>query len=149
MRKHVDRNARLLAPDGHVLERLLRDNPFRYDQIVAHECRHCGAAALGLGGYLQSDGRIAVRMFCGNCHEDQTGDLKVPTEVRNSVGIIWRKDGRPCQVHGCGNIYSQMHHVLPRCINETLATRYPIVWLCVDHHRMWHELTGIGISEWR
>jgi hypothetical protein len=149
MRKYLDRNARLLAPDGHVLQRMLKDNPFRYNQIVADRCRHCGAAALGLGGYLQSDGRIAVRMFCGNCYEDQTGDLKVPQEIRNAVGIIWRKDGKPCQVYGCGDVYSQMHHVLPRCIDATMAERFPTVWLCLMHHRMWHELTGIGISEWR
>jgi hypothetical protein len=149
MDRYIDRNARLLVPDGHALSRLLKDNPYRYDQLVAHNCRYCGAEAIGLGGYLQSDGRIAVRMFCGECHKDQTGDLKVPQEIRNAVGIIWRKDGKPCQVYGCGNIYSQMHHVLPRCIDANLAGMYPVVWLCIEHHRMWHELTGVGVSEWR
>ena len=149
MSDYIDRNVRLVALDGRVRERILKDNPSKHGDLLRRRCRKCGNDRLGLGGYLQRDGRIAVRMYCADCFRVQTTDLKVPDEIRNIVGIACGNVGKPCQVHGCGDVYSQRHHILPWCIDSEMAWRYPTVYLCVYHHRLWHEKTGIGVSEWR
>lgn len=149
MPHHIHKDVRLLALDGRVRDRIMRDNPSKYWELLSDTCRRCRSRSIGLGGYLQRDGRIAVRMYCGDCYRVQTTDLKVPEEIRAAVGIIWRNDGEPCSVQGCGEVYSQEHHVLPKSVDADMAYRYPTVWLCVYHHSLWHEMTGIGLAEWR
>lgn len=54
-------------------------------------------------------------------------------------------DADPCAVRGCRNPGAEYHHWAPQSIFED-ADMWPISPLCQQHHRNWHDLTGIAIG---
>ena len=45
--------------------------------------------------------------------------------------------GERCAV--CGKRGTELHHWFPQAINQELADKFPKDWLCVEHHREWHD----------
>jgi hypothetical protein len=143
----INRNAVLLrvVEANGLLEWLEENNsPANLRYIYDHPCTHCSYPKTGLGGLRQSDGRIAVKVYCARCHRAISGSLRVPDALRDRISIIREKKHHPCQVDGCSDIFSQTHHVFPHSIDWELSWKYPTIYLCEYHHRLWHQKTGIA-----
>jgi hypothetical protein len=141
-------NANLIRVDNDALLEWLQENnssPNR-DRIKDHPCLNCGHPHTGLGGLMQSDGRIAVKVYCASCHEAISGALRVPPILRDAIDIIVRKHHIPCEVTDCTSEYSQTHHVFPTSIDWDLGVIYPTVQLCEHHHSLWHQMTRIAVG---
>lgn len=142
----INRNADLIRVDDKELIEWLQENNStgNFDPDAESTCWECGSHEIGLGGLVQTDGRIAIKFYCAKCHRSQSGALRVPEIIRNAIGLLIHKKHQPCQVQGCGQAYSQAHHILPKSVDWDLAWIYPTVNLCVFHHRLWHDMTGIA-----
>jgi hypothetical protein len=53
------------------------------------------------------------------------------------------KDAQPCEVEGCENKGTELHHFAPRHLFNDCEL-WPKGWLCKFHHSLWHEKTGTG-----
>jgi hypothetical protein len=137
---------RLLRIDAEMADRLRETiSPHHQMEIFGRICPRCYSLERGLGAYRHSDGRRQGRAICIECGEVMTSWLKLPKGLVDILPIVKEPDYyEPCSVRGCGQPYSQDHHVFPRSIDSDLAFRYPTVSLCEHHHRLWHNKTGIA-----
>lgn len=123
-------------------------NKYHRDEIFS-DCWQCGQNYPGLGAQVNADGRIQIKAYCTCCdHALHLGPLRVPKELRERIPIIKKSVGdlRACSYRGCSSPYSQTHHILPSSIDWEESCRFPTVPLCVEHHALWHKLTGLGLS---
>jgi hypothetical protein len=93
-----------------------------------------------------ANGAIQVKMRCNACGS-KSGAL--PYLVVREWGIseddcLWQVvnppyEHQPCVVEDCGAVPTEWHHFAPRNTFGTEADLWPVLPLCVAHHRAWHQ----------
>src|SRR5687768_13830879 len=93
---------------------------------------------------IQCDGRVQHRVRCNRCGA-QAGPI--PIELIRSFGspkATWveRSEPReyePCCFLGCTQNGEDMHHFAPRNTFGSTADSWPVLPVCKEHHREWHQ----------
>ena len=132
------------------LREIIVDNVNKHHRSdIFSDCDHCGMCYPGLAAKVNADGRIQVKAYCTCCDSALTrGPISIPKTLLAVIPIKGRSADRiyPCSYRGCSSPYSQIHHILPSSIDWEQSSRFPTVALCVEHHRLWHKLTGLGLG---
>lgn len=117
---------------------------------LRHSCKREGLWQRGddetPGIVHQSDGGFQIKMRCNACGA-KSGAL--PRGLIDAWGITpdrfgWSKtneprEHEPCVVEGCGLTPTEYHHFAPRNTFGVEADQWPVLPLCVAHHRAWHQ----------
>lgn len=98
------------------------------------------------GEVICANGVTQVKMRCGYCGA-KSGAL--PYKVIHAWGLVqadctWRVEHepyehQPCIVLNCGLKPTEQHHFAPRNTFGADADLWPVLPLCVAHHREWHQ----------
>lgn len=98
------------------------------------------------GEIICSNGTTQVKMRCNNCGS-KSGAL--PYATIHAWGITqadctWKVtnepyEHEPCVIVGCGLTPVEYHHFAPRNTFGSEADNWPVLPLCVAHHREWHR----------
>jgi hypothetical protein len=105
-------------------------------------CERCGYPYGMLVRYVIRSGATQVRYRCAGCEHiqgfsiprEQTGDPEQYPVARDSSGEV------SCAVRGCERRGAELHHFAPKHIfGAAEAERWPLVYLCLEHHGGWHR----------
>lgn len=98
------------------------------------------------GILIQGNGRGKYRMQCRNCGHRSSD---IPRAIIQAWGLIdkpfdWvdikpTNTYEPCSYSGCDTPETEYHHFAPRNTFSDDADNWPVLPLCVKHHREWHN----------
>ena len=115
------------------------------------KCPHCNVDVVLYRQINQSGAKVVVER-CPSCR--RAPDLKHAFLPKSSVEDWdnlplfedYAEQSEPCAVRGCTNIGTENHHIAPRSVFFEEAEDWPQFWLCIPHHRRWHDMTGLAIG---
>lgn len=137
------------------------------DRIVkaVRHCMRCEADnPVILVRNITTSGVSQVYWQCQVCKKSTTKPMQYIHHKRvemygldvNQIPVIedYSKDGPPCDVRGCENRGTEVHHVAPRHLFGDNADSWPTINLCKLHHDEWHKkvtpnMAGKGIINGR
>jgi endo-alpha-1,4-polygalactosaminidase (GH114 family) len=98
---------------------------------------------------VASDGSRLVAEYCCGCGEKLTEWLQHSAQQDLSGAPVvtdYSKMAPRCQYHGCTDP-GQAHHCAPRYLFND-ADEWPIVYLCLYHHKAWHDVVRYSHAEY-
>jgi hypothetical protein len=113
-------------------------------------CPHCGGD-LVLYRQINGNGSQVIVARCCKC--DRIPNAKQPFLPKSDYPH-WQEFpvyqdntqfSEPCCVKGCERRDTEYHHFAPRHLFAEAADNWPTGWLCLIHHREWHEKTKTGM----
>lgn len=114
------------------------------------DCKQCGSTDIYYGVVIISSGAKVVRLMCRSCGKNAIRpgfNFKASAFNLDELPIIddYRENNPPCSV--CDKSGTEYHHFAPRNVFGAEADRWPGAWLCVKHHREWHDrMSGYSYS---
>ena len=93
------------------------------------------------------NGERMIRVVCSQCcvHSEWIGHAAL---LRHGVDPLTLPIDRSlrgdesCCVRDCSRSDTELHHFAPRSVFGIAADDWPVMPLCRDHHRYWHQLMG-------
>ena len=113
--------------------------------IRQDKCNFCGNPPR-LVKSIGSDGSVRIYYYCDNCRKNAIrpafwiSKKQFTNEQIESIPILidGTIEAEPCAYHGCSKP-GQYHHAAPRYIFDNEADKFPGFYLCLEHHRQWHD----------
>lgn len=138
-------------PEGNTDELSLEYQNYKVRKFIAKtEVKGCSCYSnkKALVKKEKSDGTYGIYVFCFSCnkHSKLISPKTILSAGINADLIIKIKYGDEkniCCVNGCDNFDTQAHHFAPRELFDD-CEKWPIAYLCHEHHHMWHRLTKTG-----
>lgn len=97
----------------------------------------CGAYDWSICKLLNSAGQATFPWYCLNCFKRTT--LYEPKHEHIVFSAVFDNRGEnECQY--CGRIGAEEHHIMPaHLVGAAESAKWPIVYLCQEHHMLWHN----------
>jgi len=97
---------------------------------------------------INSNGAKVVVERCEKCGANTNKKAFLPrSSVKNwdALPLFKMISGEKCEVRGCNDTYTELHHWAPRHLFEDYED-WPTSYLCLaKHHPEWHKKTRTGI----
>ena len=120
-------------------------------RTVCPRCKARGSSTLAIKVF--SNGVKHVFGFCLACLRDYGTPIPKKKAQKlvdvSALPIMDVYEGEKCAVNDCVKTDTELHHMMPRYIARKAwgeqhgnyeADRWPMVYLCNQHHVMWHDL---------
>lgn len=117
-------------------------------------CKKCSSTNLKVGKAFKKNGSVTYPYYCEDCGTvfpqciKKTEAAKLNYEIKDvrfKSDIKGYMDNNVCAV--CGNKYVELHHFAPVHLFGSEADRWPMAYLCKEHHKQWHDLVTPNMSK--
>lgn len=111
------------------------------------ECKHCQSKNVKVGFGFRKNGSKVFPMYCDDCGQ-ATGKL-IKKEEANSVNyelkeIVFTSSNTgyltKVKCYVCGHSNVELHHFAPYHLFGRDADKWPVAYLCKEHHKQWHDI---------
>ena len=113
--------------------------------MIQITCEYCGSNLIAFGLQYNSSGSTVVIARCAGC--GNSPQRKTPFYKKELFDLealpVWndyRTAEQVCAVLKCENKGAEYHHIAPRYLFGDECELWPGIWLCLYHHKRWHDI---------
>lgn len=111
------------------------------------ECKHCQSKNVKIGYAFKSNGQRVFPYYCEDCGTVHTYYVKKVVALK--IGYELKQVKFKSELNGyfnlnkcavCGNSEVELHHFAPYHLFGSEASKWPVAYLCKEHHKQWHDV---------
>ncbi len=107
---------------------------FKFHQTA---CKNCGAINWSVCKLLNPAGHAMYPWYCLSCCQ-RTNIYEPKHEHLTFTAVFEDRGENECEY--CGRIGAERHHIMPRhLVGEGESDKWPVFYLCQEHHMLWHN----------